>query len=212
MSVERRRDAMLERDGERVERALTLYLHGRRVGEIATELAVSPSTVRRWTSEALRALADDDRAERAAQLQRAIESQHAVASAAWEAYERERALDEALLRGDLDRVRRRAVRGGRRGKAAREPSAALEAPDEDCPPVAEEEYERPRRSTQGPRYLQLALAAQREVARLQGLYVKLEAGGSDVSVTVIRRPDGPENTPPGAPAPDSDDADREPPA
>ena len=163
--------------------------------EIAAELAVSASTVRRWTREALRALADDARAERAAQLQRAIESQRAVASAAWEAYERERALDEALLRGDLDRVRRRALRSARRSSAAREPSAALDAvAREDCPPLAEEEYERPKRSTQGPRYLELALTAQREVARLQGLYAKLEVSDPDVSITVTRRPDGPENT------------------
>lgn len=151
---------MLERNEERVERTLSLYLHGRRVEEIAAELAVSPSTVRRWTREALRSLADDARAERAAQLQRAVEGQRAVASAAWEAYERERALDEALLRGDLDRVRRRSVRGARRPSTGRASSAALEAPaSADCPPLAEEEYERPKRSNQGPRYLQLALAA-----------------------------------------------------
>ncbi|HEU0025533.1 MAG TPA: helix-turn-helix domain-containing protein [Ktedonobacterales bacterium] len=201
---------MLERDAERVERALALYLHGRPVAEIAAELAISPSTVRRWAREALRALADDDRAERAAQLQRAIESQRAVASAAWEAYERERALDEALLRGDLDRVRRRAIRGSRRAKAPRQPTTALEPPDEDCPPLAEEEYERPKRSTQGPRYLELALAAQREVARLQGLYRKLEASGSNVRLTLTRRPNGPENVPPAAPAAGADDTDREP--
>ncbi len=192
---------MLERDEERVERALTRYLHGRRVGEIAAELAVSPSTVRRWIREALRSLADDARAERAAQLQRAIESQRAVASAAWEAYERERALDEALLRGDLDRVRRRAVRGARHAATGRPASGALDPlASEDCPPVAEEEYERPARSTQGPRYLQLALAAQREVARLQGLYARLETSDSDVRITVTRGSDGSESAPPAADA------------
>jgi transposase-like protein len=189
---------MLERDKERVERALTLYLQGRRVGEIAAELAISPSTVRRWMREALRSLAEDARAERAAQLQRAIESQRAIASAAWEAYERELALDEALLRGDLDRVRRRSVRGARH--AARERSSALEAPaDGDCPPLAEEEYERPKRSTQGPHYLELALKAQREIAHLQGLYTKLEVSASNMSISVIKRPDGPENIPPASP-------------
>ena len=197
---------MLERDEERIERALTLYLHGRRVKEIATELAVSPSTVRRWIREALRSLADDTRAERAAQLQRSIESQRAIASAAWEAYERERALDEALLRGDLDFVRRRAVRGGRRSIAARDPSAAPNMPaTEDCPPLAEEEYERPKRSTQGPRYLELALAAQREVARLQGLYARLEVSDNDVHISVTERPAGPENAPPATPPTRPDD-------
>jgi transcriptional regulator with XRE-family HTH domain len=206
---------MLERDDERVERverALTLYLHGRRVDEIAAELGVSSSTVRRWARDALRALADDDRAERAAQLQRSIESQRSIADAAWASYERERALDEALLRGDLDRVRRRAVRAPRRAKVSREPSTALEPTgSDDCPPIAEEEYERPKRSTQGPRYLELALAAQREVARLQGLYAKLEASGTTMSISIIRRPEGPENIPPPAPALPPGDPEGEPP-
>ena len=129
-----------------------------------------------------------------------------MASAAWEAYERERALDEALLRGDLDRVRRRAVRGPRRSGGARGSSTSPDmGASEDCPPLAEEEYERPKRSTQGPRYLQLALAAQREVARLQGLYARLEASDAEVRITLIRRPDGPENIPPTAlPSPDGE--------
>lgn len=197
---------MLERDGARdgIERALTLDLRGRRVTEIAGELGVSASTVRRWTNEALRALADEDRAERAALVARAIESQRAIAGAAWEAYERERTLDEALLRGDLDRVRRRALRGSRAGRASRAPSLALEAgagtsDESDCPPVAEEEYERPKRSTQGAHYLRVALDAQREVARLQGLYARLENSASHVSLSIIRREGGPENAPPPAP-------------
>ena len=45
-----------------------------------------------------------------AQLIRAIESQRAIAQAAWEAYERERVVEDAILRGELDRVRRRAIR------------------------------------------------------------------------------------------------------
>ncbi len=187
---------MLERDEERVERALSLYLRGHRAQEIAAELAVSPSTVRRWAREALGALADDARAERAAELQRSIESQRAVASAAWEAYERERALDEALLRGDLDRVRRRSVRGMRLPPSGREPPALEASVSEDCPPLAEEEYERPKRSTQGPRYLHLALAAQREIARLQGLYAKLKASNPDVSIHVTHGPNVPMNSSP----------------
>ena len=122
-----------------------------------------------------------------------------MASAAWEAYERERALDEALLRGDLDRVRRRALRAAPRVRYA-PGSAALDAVgDGDCPPLAEEEYERPKRSTQGPRYLELALAAQRDVARLQGLYAKLEVSDSEVRIIVTRRSEGPEKRrPPSA--------------
>ncbi|HEY7851064.1 MAG TPA: transposase [Ktedonobacterales bacterium] len=99
--------------GERAQRAVTIYLQGRRVAEVAAELEVSETTVRRWVRQALATLAADERAARATQLQRAIESQRAVAGAAWEAYERERQLDEALLRGELDHVRRRAIRGRR---------------------------------------------------------------------------------------------------
>ncbi len=176
--------------GERARRAVTFYLQGRRVAEVAAELAVSETTVRRWTRQALTTLAADERAERATQLQRAIESQRTVASAAWEAYERERELDEALLRGELDHVRRRAIRGPRRSEA----SASDEASP--CPPLAIEEYERPKRMAQGARYLAVALAAQREVARLQGLYARLEEADRAVHITISRRPDGPENRAP----------------
>jgi hypothetical protein len=181
--------------GERARRAVTFYLQGRRVAEVAAELAVSETTVRRWTRQALATLAADERAERASQVQRAIESQRAVASAAWEAYERERELDEALLRGELDHVRRRAIRGPRRTDAS---ASGEESP---CPPLAMEEYERPKRTAQGARYLAVALAAQREVARLQGLYARLEEADRAVHITISRRPDGPENR-----APASDDA------
>lgn len=175
-----------ERD-ERAQRALTRYLQGQRVAEVAAELAVSETTARRWIRQALTSLAADERAEQATQLQRAIESQRAVASAAWEAYERERQLDEALLRGELDTVRRRAMRGRRL------PATTGGGADDDCPPIAIEEYQRPKRSTHGARYLAVALAAQREVARLHGLYARLEQPERAVSITISRRPDGPEN-------------------
>lgn len=174
-------------EGDRARRAVTLYLQGRRAGDVAAELGVSESTVRRWALRALDSLASDERMERAALLQRSIEAQRAVASAAWEAYERERQLDEALLRGELDHVRRRAIRGPRAGGAHAE---------DDCTPLALEDYERPKRTTQGARYLTLALAAQREVARLQGLYARLEPTERDMRITISRRPDGPENSAP----------------
>lgn len=184
-------------EDERARHAVALYLQGRRVAEVAAALEVSETTVRRWARRALASLATDERAERASQLQRAIESQRAVASAAWEAYERERELDEALLRGELDHVRRRAIRGHRTTSA----DTPRRTSDDDCPPLAMEEYERPKRTTQGARYLTVALAAQREVARLQGLYARLEEAERDVRITISRRPDGPENR---APAPESE--------
>ncbi len=172
----------------RAERAARLYLQGRRVAEVADELGVSETTVRRWTRRALLTLAEEERSAQATRLERGIESQRAVAAAAWEAYERERQLDEALLRGELDQVRRRAIRGTRH--RADTPDSAEDA---DCPPVAIEEYERPKRSAQGPRYLSVALAAQREVARLQGLYARLEQPERAVRITISRRAEGLEN-------------------
>jgi len=177
-----------------------------------------------------------------AQLVRAIESQRAIALAAWDAYERERAVEDAILRGKLDRVRRRAIRpdphaadapalpAGRRRSAperATDPARARrtariaasgesvsedpedemgEASDDEPLATAEaeptagnivlEEYERPRHTSQGARYLAVALAAQREVARLQGLYEHIERALPGVHIILSRRPDGPENLPP----------------
>ena len=196
-----------ERD-QRAERALDHYLRGQRPAAIAEELSVSASTVRRWIRAALDERAKEGHTGRAALLTQSIESQRAIASAAWKAYERERELDDALLRGELDHVRRRALRTRRRGGASYLPTTletsdvTLDASgaDDDCPPVAEEVYERPKRSVQGVSYLKLALAAQREVARLQGLYDKLEASVGEVRFTIIERPAGEENQPPALPA------------
>src|SRR6185312_948483 len=78
----------------REERAFTLYCQGMRVAEIAMTLAVSETTIRRWLHARLETLAQEERAERAEQLLRAIESQRSIASAAWRAYEQVRNADE----------------------------------------------------------------------------------------------------------------------
>ena len=83
-----------EQEQSREERAFTLYCQGMRVTEIALTLAASETTIRRWLRARLETLAHEERAERAEQLLRAIESQRAIASAAWRAYERERAAEE----------------------------------------------------------------------------------------------------------------------
>jgi transposase len=129
-----------EQAHSREERAFTLYCQGMRVAEIAVTLAVSETTIRRWLRARLDTLATEERAERAEQLLRAIESQRSIASAAWRAYERERNEDE---------------------------------PDRH----------------EGARYLSIALAAQREVARLQGLYYRIGREPSPVNITLTRRPD-----------------------
>lgn len=129
-----------EQAHSREERAFTLYCQGMRVAEIAVTLAVSETTIRRWLRARLDTLANEERAERAEQLLRAIESQRSIASAAWRAYERARNEDE---------------------------------PDRH----------------EGARYLSIALSAQREVARLQGLYYRIGREPSPVNITLTRRPD-----------------------
>lgn len=133
-----------EFEHSREERAFTLYCQGMRVAEIAVTLAVSETTIRRWLRAQLETLAQEERAERAEQLLRAIESQRSIASAAWRAYEQVRNAEE---------------------------------PDRH----------------EGARYLSIALAAQREVARLQGLYYRIgrEPAPAPKNITVTRRPDDP---------------------
>lgn len=133
-----------EQEHCREERAFTLYCQGMRVAEIAGTMSVSETTIRRWLRARLDTLAQEERAERAEQLLRAIESQRSIASAAWRAYERERHEQE---------------------------------PDRH----------------EGARYLSIALTAQREVARLQGLYYRIGQEPSPVRITLTRRPDTPES-------------------
>ena len=144
-----------EQEQSREERAFTLYCQGMRVTEIALTLAASETTIRRWLRARLETLAHEERAERAEQLLRAIESQRAIASAAWRAYERERAAEE---------------------------------PDRH----------------EGARYLSIALAAQREVARLQGLYYRIGREPAPVEITLTRRPDTPD-APDTSESPDTSD-------
>jgi hypothetical protein len=178
----------------RRERALALYCEGRRTSEIATVLGVSASTVRRWLKASLEGLADDARARHAEQLVRAIESQRAIASAAWEAYRNEREVERALLHGELDRVRRRTVRATRAHRGCDANAASELRPAEADEGVLVEEYERPRHTSQGARYLGVALAAQREVARLQGLYESIRQEPPALHIT-LSRPEDTENQP-----------------
>jgi transposase len=188
----------------RQERALALLCQGLRPSAIAQILGTTPGTVRRWLRQRFDGLAREAREEHASALLRAIESQREIARAAWEAYQHERAVEAAALRGELDRVKRRAVRrtGGSRSGRARLAKVDQEAnqgeadEDADGEEVLLEEYERPRLPAQGSRYLALAMSAQREMARLQGLYDEIAQQPGQISITITRRPDGPENVPP----------------
>src|SRR5579885_2347214 len=98
-----------------------------------------------------------------------IEGYRAIAGAAWLAYEDERAALHAL-------------------RAAQE--AATDA-------TAEEPQRQPRQpANQGARFLAIALTAQREIARLQGLYERHgQEEAPPVHITISERPEGPENIP-----------------
>lgn len=187
------------------ERALTLYCEGQRVSEIGAALGVSESTIRRWLKASLEALADETRARHAVQLARAVEAQRAIASAAWDAYRAEREVERALLQGELDRVRRRTVRATHAHRE-RETDAVSEVKSSEADEgTFVEEYERPRHTSQGARYLGVALAAQREVARLQGLYERIGTEMPEVHITLSRRPDDAANVlPSGTVAEDAD--------
>jgi hypothetical protein len=180
------------------EQAFALYCRGLRSPAIAARLGLPERTIRRWLRAIRADVASLRHADRAAELTRAIERHRAVVAAAWDAYDRERQIEDALLAGHYDRPRRRAyypstdpdsVSPSRfRGRGQGERSSLLY-----------EDFERPHRLNHGPRYLAIIVAAQREIARLQGLYDLLaEQPPANIQITITRRPDGPENLPPEA--------------
>lgn len=191
----------------RQERALALLCQGLRPPAIAALLGTTPGTVRRWLRKRFEGIQREAREEHATALLRAIEAQREIARAAWEAFEHERSVEAAVLRGELDRVKRRAVRRTGRQRPGRAIDVRPDQPDraDGEGPGAEpdagdellvEEFERPRLPAQGARYLALAQSAEREMARLQGLYDELAEPSGQISITITRRPEGPENFPP----------------
>lgn len=210
-----------------MEQALALYCQGLSMAGVARVMGEADTTVRRWIRLALATLAEDARAERRLELQRLIESQRAIARAAWESYYAER---DALAQQAAHAANDENDECGKNGKvgAANENDengnigniGNIGNPDENRASgkngnivaigkigkigngpgrASRVEHLPPPRIPQGARYLALALAAQREVARLQGLYDRLAEVPAPMSLTIIRRPDGPENVPPTAP-------------
>lgn len=189
----------------RQELAFTLYCQGERSTAIAARLGVTPRTVRGWLAAARARIARDREQDSRERLLRAIESHRAIASSAWDAYQQERQLERDLLAGKYDHIRRRSVRRvrgrerreghGEHGTAedGAEAGCAGEARDDD---TLVEEYTRPRHTSQAARYLAVALNAQREVARLEGLYRQVVEPLPPARIIITRRPDGPENVPP----------------
>lgn len=189
----------------RQEQAFTLYCHGERTAAIAARLGVAPRTVRGWLAAARAYIALDREHDHRDRLLRAIESHRAIAVAAWDAYQQERQLEHDLLAGKYDHIRRRSVRRvhGRetRGSHGREVDVTADGEERggtgECDDdTLVEEYARPRHTSQAARYLAVALNAQREVARLEGLYRQVVEPLPPAQIIITRRPDGPENIPP----------------
>ena len=165
-------------------RALALYRRGMRPDEIAATLAMPPDTLSALLKQWRRALRQERRTEQSSQALLAVESARAICAAAWAAFEREREIERATLAGELDHVKRRVTR------AAPAPMGES-APEE----TLLEEMERPRLPNQGPRYLSVALAAQREIARLLGLYDEAGKDREPVEILITRNPPWPEPDP-----------------
>ncbi|HEX6797937.1 MAG TPA: helix-turn-helix domain-containing protein [Ktedonobacterales bacterium] len=190
----------------RQEQAFTLYCQGERTTAIADRLGVTPRTVRGWLTAARAQIAGDREHDHRERLVRAIESHRAIASAAWDAYQQERQLERDLLAGKYDHIRRRSARRVRgcaeraeRGDhgVAQDHGAGAGCTDVDRDDdTLVEEYERPRHTSQAARFLAVALNAQREVARLEGLYRQVVEPLPPAQIIITRRPDGPENIPP----------------
>jgi transposase len=182
----------------RQEQAFALYCQGERTAAIAARLDVTPRTVRGWLAAARARIASDRAHDHRERLLLAIESHRAIASEAWEAYQQERQLERDLLAGKYDHIQRRSVRRVRgRGvqDMARDGADAGDASTDDDDTLVEE-YARPRHTSQAVRFLAVALNAQREVARLEGLYRQVAEPLPPAQIIITRRPDGPENVPP----------------
>lgn len=191
---------------ERADRAFELFCRGRTPAEIARQLDVSWSTAARDIRSHLRRLDLDLSVSQRLRLARALAAQQAIARAAWARLEREAELEEAWLRGELDRVRRRILRPRIGGAAERGqlPSGANDPPREAADGggdegggdragmVVAEEFITPRLYFHQAHLLSVVLAAEREIARLQGLYDLADVSGADVHVFVSRQQDDPE--------------------
>jgi transposase-like protein len=162
-------------DPERQERAFALHLAGYRTGQIAEQFHVTTRAVRYWLRDKREEAAKEALAERPNRLTRAIESQRLIAAAAWSAYEDVRDRERAAASGQLDLHARRILRpAGRRITDADPAPGDLHPADLHPADLSDEsvieDYRRPRYSAQIAKFLAIAAAAQREIARLQGLY------------------------------------------
>lgn len=171
-----RRPAGAQTEANRT-RATQLYLAGNPPPAIADQMHIPERTVRNHLQQTRKDFVEDHRAERDTMMIRAVESQRALAAAAFAAYEEERDRERAILAGRHDYVTRRIVRRGRprRDRRPDDPDARDAASDDTGDGDGDggeliEEVARPRLPNQSARFLALAFNAQREAAKLQGLY------------------------------------------
>ncbi|MGH2484645.1 MAG: hypothetical protein ACRDHE_01405, partial [Ktedonobacterales bacterium] len=136
--------------------------------------------------QAMERVNDDARVDRPLRGPLAIECVRAIYAAAWAGFERDREVERAILNGELDHIKRRVTRA---------PHVKETEPDNDQGEILLEEFERPRVTSQGPRYLTVALAAQRELARLLGLYDEAGKDREPVEILITRNPPWPEPDP-----------------
>ena len=132
------------------EQAFALHCQGLRSPAISAQLGVPQRTIRAWIAADLKILAEEQRATRREQLALAVERQHTLTAAAWSEFEAEIAARHTLLDALLLALT----------SAGTSPeSATANAPIPRLPA-----------STPAPRYLTLILQADKEIARLLGLY------------------------------------------
>ncbi|HEV2459704.1 MAG TPA: hypothetical protein VGS80_15215, partial [Ktedonobacterales bacterium] len=138
--------------------AFSLACKGCRSPEIARRLHVSERTVRAWLRHMRQELAAEHPAfDRAGQLLLVVDGLREVLQAAWQAFEEDRAAQEALLGSQLDYLRQRVITSGRSDPTGNTQRIA-------------EDYARPHFTSHAPTHLRLALKTQVEIARLLGLY------------------------------------------
>ena len=155
------------------DRAWELYCQGERSPAIAAALGVPARTVRDWLRAIRTQLAPVSQQQRAQQQALAVERQRSVLAAAWDGFHTDRERQEQLYQGAYDHLTRRTTRPAPASaqtapaaKTAKNFPASTAAPAQ----FLDERYARPRDTTHPVQYLRLALTANREMARLLGLY------------------------------------------
>ncbi len=157
------------------ERVFALHCQGLRSPAISEQLGVPERTIRAWLRSTLDRMADEAEGQRQQQLALAVAAQQSIASAAWEAFTRAAALEAQIVQAHQRELRRAELSDDPRQSYPPEDSPNFDAfwdsaPQPPAPAPAPRAPAPPRLPMAGARYLSLALTAQREIARLRGLF------------------------------------------